>query len=65
MATTTTTTTTTGTDTVTSVQPAVHNVPAELLAPSGSCSSSGNPATLLVVNAETNNCKPPVLHTDL
>ncbi|XP_022217678.2 somatostatin receptor type 2 [Drosophila obscura] len=61
MTTTTTTTTTAGTDAVTSVQPAVHYAPAELPAPS----NSGNPATLLVVNAETNNCKPPVLHTDL
>ncbi|BFF97552.1 somatostatin receptor type 2 [Drosophila madeirensis] len=62
MATTTTTTTTAGTDAVTSVQPAVHYAPpSEPTAPS----CSGNPATLLVVNAETNNCKPPVLHTDL
>ncbi|KAH8368650.1 hypothetical protein KR084_002875 [Drosophila pseudotakahashii] len=59
MATTTTTTTTTtaGTDAVTCLQPPVHQVPVEIQA--------GNPATVLVVNAETNNCKPPVLHTDL
>ncbi|XP_001972840.3 somatostatin receptor type 2 [Drosophila erecta] len=55
--TTTTTTTTTGTDAVTCLQPPVHQVPAEI--------QVGNPATVLVVNAETNNCKPPVLHTDL
>ncbi|KAH8355613.1 hypothetical protein KR200_010064 [Drosophila serrata] len=55
-ATTTTTTTTTGTDAVTCVQPAVHQVPAEIQPVA---------ATLLVVNAETNSCKPPVLHTDL
>ncbi|KAH8252008.1 hypothetical protein KR038_002278 [Drosophila bunnanda] len=55
-ATTTTTTTTTGTDAVTCVQPAVHQVPAEI---------QTGAATLLVVNAETNSCKPPVLHTDL
>ncbi|KAH8239656.1 hypothetical protein KR032_006447 [Drosophila birchii] len=55
-ATTTTTTTTTGTDAVTCVQPTVHQVPAEI---------QTGAATLLVVNAETNSCKPPVLHTDL
>ncbi|XP_017072211.1 somatostatin receptor type 2 [Drosophila eugracilis] len=55
--TTTTTTTTMGTDAVTCLQPAVHQVPAEI--------QVGSPATVLVVNAETNNCKPPVLHTDL
>ncbi|ALC45024.1 AlCR2 [Drosophila busckii] len=32
------------------------------VAPTGTTSCS---AALLVVNAETNNCKPPVLHTDL
>ncbi|XP_017059118.1 somatostatin receptor type 2 [Drosophila ficusphila] len=60
MATTTTTTTTTaaGTDAVTCLQPAVLQVPAEIQV-------GGSPATVLVVNAETNNCKPPVLHTDL
>ncbi|XP_016927000.4 somatostatin receptor type 2 [Drosophila suzukii] len=56
-ATTTTTTTTAGTDAVTCLQPTVHQVPAEI--------QVGSPATVLVVNAETNNCKPPVLHTDL
>uniref|UniRef100_A0A6P4FPH6 Galanin receptor type 3-like n=1 Tax=Drosophila rhopaloa TaxID=1041015 RepID=A0A6P4FPH6_DRORH len=55
-ATTTTTTTTAGTDAVTCLQP-IQPVPAEI--------QVGNPATVLVVNAETNNCKPPVLHTDL
>ncbi|KAH8315722.1 hypothetical protein KR059_012652 [Drosophila kikkawai] len=59
-ATTTTTTTTTGTDAVTCVQPSVHQIPAEIQAGAGT-----GAATLLVVNAETNSCKPPVLHTDL
>ncbi|XP_041564155.1 galanin receptor type 3 [Drosophila elegans] len=55
---TTTTTTTAGTDAVTCIQPAMQQIqPAEI--------QVGNPATVLVVNAETNNCKPPVLHTDL
>ncbi|KAI8041520.1 galanin receptor type 3 [Drosophila gunungcola] len=55
---TTTTTTTAGTDAVTCLQPAMQQIqPAEI--------HVGNPATVLVVNAETNNCKPPVLHTDL
>ncbi|XP_034484269.1 somatostatin receptor type 5 [Drosophila innubila] len=55
--TTTTTTTTAGTDVITSIQPM-----ATTLAPS---QMTPNATALVVVNAETNNCKPPVLHTDL
>ncbi|KAH8286886.1 hypothetical protein KR018_006937 [Drosophila ironensis] len=60
--TTTTTTTAAGNDIpVTCLQPAaVHQVPS-----SEGPGTIGNPAAMLVVNAETNNCKPPVLHTDL
>ncbi|KAH8261667.1 hypothetical protein KR044_013064 [Drosophila immigrans] len=50
MATTTTTTTTAGTDVITSIQPT--------LAPPTQVAA-------VVVNAEANNCKAPVLHTDL
>ncbi|XP_068148025.1 somatostatin receptor type 2 [Drosophila tropicalis] len=63
MATTTTTTTTTaGTDAITCVhQPAaIHQED-----PTATNATPGTSAALLVVNAETNNCKPPVLHTDL
>jgi len=57
--TTTTTTTTAGTDVVTCIQPMTK---ATTLAPS---QMTPNATALVVVNAETNNCKPPVLHTDL
>lgn len=54
---TTTTTTTAGTDVITSIQPmATTHAPSQL---------TPNATALVVVNAETNNCKPPVLHTDL
>ncbi|KAH8373455.1 hypothetical protein KR009_007678 [Drosophila setifemur] len=64
--TTTTTTNTTGTDVpVTCVQPAaVHQAPTDKPIPVP-IPTAGNPAVLLLVSAETNNCKPPVLHTDL
>ncbi|KAL7731638.1 hypothetical protein ACLKA6_007990 [Drosophila palustris] len=56
--TTTTTTTTAGADVITAIQPmATTHAPSQLVTP--------NATALLVVSAETNNCKPPVLHTDL
>ncbi|XP_034105653.1 somatostatin receptor type 5 [Drosophila albomicans] len=70
MTTTTTTTTTAGTDVITSIQPttlATCPCPTQVATPNAPTAA----AALIVVNAEAtqaaaaNNCKPPVLHTDL
>lgn len=59
MGTTTTTTTTAGTDVITSIQPILPTPPVQ------TTKAPGQVAALVVVNAEPEMSKPPVLHTDL